>query len=100
MEQAVFPLRLAPIACAASSITGIPRDAAISLIASIAATCPNRCTGMIALVLGDSFAFTDSGETLYVRGSMSAKTGIAPSRATQPAVAKNVNDGTITSSPG
>jgi hypothetical protein len=34
------------------------------------------------------------------RGSMSAKTGRAPSRATAPAVAKKVNDGQITSSPG
>ena len=35
-----------------------------------------------------------------MRGSISAKTGLAPSRAIEPAVAKNVNDGQTTSSPG
>ena len=35
-----------------------------------------------------------------VRGSMSTKTGNAPSRVTQPAVAKKLKAGTTTSSPG
>ena len=37
---------------------------------------------------------------LNVTGSMSTNTGVAPSRLTQPAVAKNENVGVMTSSPG
>ena len=40
------------------------------------------------------------GSMLYVTGSMSTKTGLAPVRATLFAVAAKVKDGTITSSPG
>ena len=43
---------------------------------------------------------TESGSILNVRGSTSAKTGFAPHIETADAVAKNVNAGTITSSPG
>ena len=41
---------LAPIACAASSITFSPCSSAMALIASMSAHWPKRCTGMIALV--------------------------------------------------
>ena len=44
---------------------------------------------MIARVRGVSAARTPSGSRLNVAGSMSTSTGVAPSRATQPAVAKN-----------
>src|SRR5690606_8427543 len=43
---------------------------------------------------------TDAGSTLNVAGSMSANTGRSPAFQTAPALAKNVNAGTITSSPG
>ena len=55
---------------------------------------------MIAFVFFVIFSASRSGSMLNVRGSISTKTGIAPSRAIDPAVAKNVNDGQITSSPG
>ena len=43
---------------------------------------------------------TLAGERLYVVGSMSAKSGRAPRRATVPAVAKKLNAVVTTSSPG
>src|SRR3954452_1786235 len=55
---------------------------------------------MTARVRGVIRAETSSGSRLYVAGSMSAKTGVAPRRAIDSAVAKNVNAGQITSSPG
>ncbi|MDX6517974.1 MAG: hypothetical protein QOF50_820 [Gaiellaceae bacterium] len=42
---------------------------------------PNRCTGMIALVRAEIRRSTSSGSRLYVAGSISAKTGMAPRRA-------------------
>jgi hypothetical protein len=44
--------------------------------------------------------WTATGSRLNVEGSMSQKNGRAPSRATTPAVAKNVNGVVMTSSPG
>ncbi len=44
-------------------------------------------------------ASTASGERQKSSASMSAKTGVAPVRATELAVAAKVNDGTMTSSP-
>ena len=72
----------------------------MSLIASIFAICPNRCTGMIALVF--------VGDLLLEPGRIDVEgpwvdideDRLAPSRAIEPAVAKNVNVGQITSSPG
>ena len=55
---------------------------------------------MIALVLGVIALATAAGSTLNVSRSTSTKTGLAPSRDTHPAVAKNVNVGQTTSSPG
>jgi hypothetical protein len=44
---------------------------------------------MIALVRGVMAASIREGSRLYVSGSMSTKTGVAPVRQTEPAVAKN-----------
>ena len=55
---------------------------------------------MIALVRGVIAASTAAGSRLNVSGSMSAKTGVAPTRWIELAVAKNVNGLVITSSPG
>ncbi len=85
-----------PKACAASSISGGPSEAS----SSSGAGRPKRCTGMIARVRGVIRAATSSTSRLNVCGSTSAKTGTAPRRAIASAVAKNVNAGQITSSPG
>ena len=45
---------------------------------------------MTALVFGVTAASTRLGSRLYVRGSMSTKTGRAPSRQMAPPVAKKV----------
>ncbi len=55
---------------------------------------------MIALVRGVIARSAASGSRLKVRGSTSAKTGVAPHCQTELAVAMNDIDGTITSSPG
>jgi hypothetical protein len=78
-----------PIACAASSITGMPRWFASSMIGAISADWPKRCTGMIALVRGVIAAIAARVSMLNVPGSTSTSTGVAPTRTTQPAVAKN-----------
>jgi hypothetical protein len=72
-----------PNAWAASSISGTPSPSS----SPIAAGRPNRCTGMIAFVREVTFAATSSGSTFSVAGSMSAKTGVAPRRAIDSAVA-------------
>src|ERR1035438_2757065 len=80
------------IACAASSITSIPRSPAIFMMGSISAQPPNKCTGMIARTLGCA-ARTLSirlASRLNVSSSTSTKTGTAPTREIAPAVAKNV----------
>src|SRR5438094_874637 len=61
---------------------------------------PARCTAIIALVFSEILSSTSSGERLNVSGSESAKTGLAPVYKAAFAVATNVSDGTITSSPG
>ena len=66
----------------------------------MSALCPYKCTGIIAFVLFVMFLSISSGSILNVTGSISVKIGIAPIRATTPAVAKNENVGSITSSPG
>ena len=55
---------------------------------------------MIAFVRSVIARSTSAGSRFSVTGSMSAKTGVAPRRAIDSAVAKNVNAGQITSSPG
>ena len=72
-----------PNACAASSISGRPSSAS----SASGAGRPNRCTGMIAFVRGVIRSATRSGIEVERRGSMSAKTGVAPTRAIASAVA-------------
>ena len=48
---------------------------------------PKMCTGRIALVAGPIRASAAAGSRQYVTGSMSAKTGVAPTRAIASAVA-------------
>ena len=69
------------------------------MIGSMSAPRPNRCTGMIALVRGVIAAAACAGSMLNVAGSMSTSTGVAPTRTTAPAVAKNENVVVTTSSP-
>ena len=85
-----------PKACAASSTIGRPNAAS----SSSGAGRPNRCTGMIAFVRAVSLPLDVGRVEVQRPGSMSAKTGVAPTRAIASAVAKNVNAGQITSSPG
>ena len=73
----------APKACAASSSSGTPSAAS----SSSGAGRPNRWTGTIALVRSETTAATVVASTLSVTGSMSAKTGVAPTRAIASAVA-------------
>ena len=60
---------------------------------------PDRWTGRIAFVRGVPFRSTSSG-SIVSDSSTSANTGTAPARATDPGVAMNVQQGTITSWPG
>ena len=55
---------------------------------------------MIALVFGVMAFFIRTGAILYVWGSISTKTGVAPSRAIISPVAMKVNGLVMTSSPG
>jgi len=55
---------------------------------------------MIARVRGEIARATAAESRLNVTGSMSTNTGVAPTRCTDPAVAKNENVGTMTSAPG
>src|SRR5260370_22323453 len=69
------------------------------MIPSISAGWPKRWSGMIGLVRGVMRVSASGTSMLKVSGQEAAKTGVAPTRAIHPAVAKNVNDGQITSSP-
>jgi hypothetical protein len=51
---------------------------------------PNKCTGMIARVRDVIAPSIRAGSRLKVTGSISTNTGLAPTRAIDPAVAKNV----------
>ena len=68
-------------------------------MAVISAGCPNKCTGMIAFVFGVIAASIAFGQILNVRGSISTKTGMAPTYLIASAVAINVNGVVMTSSP-
>ena len=87
------------MACAASSMTGMPARSAAAMIGSMSAASPKRCTGMMALVRGVIAARVCAGSMLNVAGSMSTSTGVAPTRTIAPAVAKNENVVVTTSSP-
>ena len=65
---------------AASSMTATPAFAAASRTGSMSAHRPYRCTGMMARVRSVSAASTAAGSRLYVAGSMSTSTGVAPTR--------------------
>ena len=77
------------MACAASSITAMPR--------SFAASSDRRHVGRLAeqvhrhdrLGARRDRGIAAAASMLKVSGSMSTSTGFAPTRATQPAVAKN-----------
>ena len=66
----------------------------------MSALCPNRCTGIIALVFDVIADATALASMLNVARSMSTNTGRAPSLAMEPAVAKNEKGVVTTSSPG
>ncbi len=70
------------------------------MISSIGAGQPYRCIGRIARVRGVIAASISAGSILYVRGSMSTKTGVAPTMPMASVVATNVNGVVMTSSPG
>ena len=91
---------VAPNACAASSKSQRSFATAISHSSLKSATCPNRSTPIIPRVLGPISALTLSGSIRSVSGSMSAKRGVPPKKATHSAGAMNVKSGTMTSSPG
>ena len=61
--------------------------------ASMSAHNPYRWTGRIARVRGVMARAIASGSALNVTGSISTNTGVAPTRLTHPAVAKNENVG-------
>src|SRR5687767_6229851 len=82
---------VAPIACAASSITAIPCLRAVDKIPSISAHFPKRCTGRIALQREPIFDSRSVESKLKWRLSMSTNTGRAPRREITPAVAKKEN---------
>ena len=89
--------RRVPADCAASSITGTPSAS----ISAIGATLPNRWTAITALVFGVITARTRLRRSARrSRGRCRRRPGVAPSSAIGSAEAKNVNDGTMTSSPG
>src|ERR1051325_4471657 len=88
------------MACAASSITATPARPAVSVNTSISTHCPNRCTGIMALVRPVTTDPSCDTSILNVPGSISTNTGFAPSLTIEPTVAKNVKGVVITSSPG
>src|SRR5262245_55196873 len=90
----------APSDCAASSMTTTVLASATSITRPMSAECPYRWTGMIALVREVILAAIWLAAMLYVTGSMSTKTGVAPRRVMAPTVAKKVYGVVMTSSPG
>ena len=68
----------------------------------MSAQAPNKCTGWIAHTPAWRFSASSTwlGSMLKVTGSISTKTGSTPSRASDPAVAKNEYGVVMTLSPG
>ena len=93
------PFQRAPMDWAASSITRSLWAEAKDRSASRSSDWPKRWTGMIARVRGPTFRAASARSMLKWCGSTSTQTGVAPRRATEPAVAKKVKDGIRTSSP-
>ena len=56
---------------------------------------PAKCTGRIALVLGDMFSSIEAGDMFMSSKSTSARTGVAPASNTALAVATKVRSGII-----
>ena len=81
------PPSVAPKACAASSITARPWRPATSRRPGMSAGPPKTCTATMARLRSVTAASTDCGSRLNVARSMSANTGIAPTRAMASAVA-------------
>ena len=88
------------MACAASSITRRPCFLAMAYSLPMSTGRPARYTGMMARVCGVMAASTASRSMLRVRGSISTKTGLAPTATTTLAVATQVTAVVMTSSPG
>ena len=84
---ALRPSSVAPNAWAASSITARPWRLATSRRPGISAGPPNTCTATMARVRSVTAASAACGSRLNVPGSMSANTGVAPTRAMASAVA-------------
>ena len=84
---------------ASSSMTVRLCLAAKCVIGSRSGDNPYNATGMTALLREEMQLSTLLGSRLKVRGSMSAKTGIAPACSTANEVLDIVRGGTITSSP-
>jgi hypothetical protein len=91
---------VAPCACDASSTTARPCSFATASSSVIRLGIPHRWTTTIAFVRGVTFARTSAGSSPPRAGSLSAKTGTAPSHIIGTTDAHHVADGTITSSPG
>src|SRR5664279_2086371 len=94
------PWYSAPTAHAASSITISRWRLAISQISLRAAGSPTWCTNNTARVRGVIALSMQLGSMLYVTGSTSTNTGIAPAYLIALAVAMNERLGHNTSSPG
>ena len=82
-QTPVVAIPSAPNACAASSRSGTPSAAS----SASGAGRPKRCTGTIAFVRSVIRAATSAASRFDVAGSMSANTGVAPTRAIASAVA-------------
>src|SRR5262249_26364823 len=93
------PLYEAPCAWAQSSMIVSFCLWASSTIGSRSHGQPPRCTAMIAFVRGDRTALIVSAVIVWLTGSTSEKTGIAPAMTAALADAMKVRGGTMTSSP-
>src|SRR4029079_3814688 len=86
-------------ACAASSTITTPWSRAIASIASMSHGAPAMCTGITAFVRSVIAAANAAGSRFSEPGSMSANTGTAPAWMIAFAVAGQVNELVIPSSP-
>ena len=78
----------------------MPCDSPSATSSATGAGLPNRWTGRNAFVFEVIAGSAVSAVISQVSGSMSQKTGVAPTLTTASGVAKNVTEGTTTSSPG
>src|SRR4051812_33013922 len=81
-------------------MTGMPCRRPMNVSAPRSAACPYRWTGRMALVRGVILASTWAGSMVYVAGSTSTYTGVAPQYEMAHDVAMNVIGTVMTSSPG